>query len=73
MGGLEVLQAMKADSTLCRIPVVVLSGSDDPLDVSESYRLQAAAYLKKPDSLEGYTKLIRTFGEFWLQVALLPR
>lgn len=73
MSGHEVLASMKQDPRLSQIPVVVLSNSDDPGDVSESYRLQAAAFLQKPDSLEGYAQLVQAFSDFWLRVALLPR
>lgn len=71
MSGFETLAALKEDPSLCSIPVIVLSNSDDPRDVEESYRRHAAAFLSKPRDLEGYATLIQIFSDFWLRVALL--
>jgi CheY-like chemotaxis protein/DNA-binding XRE family transcriptional regulator len=48
MHGLEVLRRMKSDRRLKRIPVVVLSGSQNNRDIQEAMRLGANAYLIKP-------------------------
>ena len=72
MSGLELLERLKWSDSLKHIPVVVLSGSQDQSDVTESYRLHAAAFLRKPEDLDGYAELVRAFSNFWLKVALMP-
>jgi CheY-like chemotaxis protein len=48
IGGLEVLRRIKADEKARHIPVVVLTGSQNDLDISESRRLGAVTYILKP-------------------------
>jgi CheY-like chemotaxis protein len=48
IGGLEVLRRIKADEKARNIPVIVLTGSQNDLDISESRRLGAATYIVKP-------------------------
>lgn len=48
IGGLEVLRRIKADEKARNIPVVVLTGSQDDLDITESRRLGATTYIVKP-------------------------
>jgi len=71
--GLEVLRAIKADRRCSRIPVIVLSMSNDPADIDESYARQASAYLQKPETYEGWQDLVRSFTDYWLKVVLLHR
>jgi CheY-like chemotaxis protein len=71
-GGKEVLQELKADDDLKRIPVVVLTSSDAEEDVVRSYELHANAYLTKPVDFDGFLEVIDTLEEFWLEVVKLP-
>ncbi len=48
MDGREVLKAMKEDSTLSVIPVVVFTSSDDERDDLDSYKYKANSYVTKP-------------------------
>jgi DNA-binding response OmpR family regulator len=48
MNGLDVLKAMQADAALSRIPVWILTASENPLDRELSLRLGAAGYVTKP-------------------------
>ena len=66
--GLEVLQEMKDDGGLRRIPVVVLTSSQAEEDVVRSYDLQASAYVTKPVDLKGFAKIVKAIDSFWFSV-----
>jgi CheY-like chemotaxis protein len=70
--GLEVLAEIKADRKLRRIPVIVLTTSDNPDDVLKAYDLQASCYITKPSSLEEIDRVIRSIKDFCLTVVKLP-
>ena len=71
-GGREVLAEIKRDPALKTIPVVVLSTSSAPLDVTEAYELHANCYVTKPIDLQELFETIGAIGKFWLQLAKLP-
>ncbi len=71
--GHEVLMAMKADGRLRHIPVLVISGSDNPTDVDWAYSNQVSCYLKKPADLDHYFTMVRAIKELWFRFAVLPR
>ena len=70
--GFEVLQELKADSVLRRIPVVVLTTSQLENDVLAAYDLHANCYLNKPVSLEAFIQLVQAIEDFWLKQVRLP-
>jgi chemotaxis family two-component system response regulator Rcp1 len=70
--GREVLSDIKGDPDLKRIPVVVLTTSDDEYDILESYNLHANAYVTKPLDLDQFLKIVRQIEGFWLTVVSLP-
>ena len=70
--GLEVLAAIKNDPALQQIPVVVLTSSESPDDVSGAYELHANSYLTKTADLYEYFAKIRALEEFWLTTVRLP-
>jgi len=65
MGGKEFLRKIKADPALAAIPVVILTTSDSDKDILESFRLQAAGYIKKPVSIDGLEEVMRTLTDYW--------
>ncbi len=67
--GSEVLAAIKGDSRLSSVPVVVFSGSDHPRDIALAYELRANAYVVKPDDLAGYESVVEAITSFWLTTA----
>jgi chemotaxis family two-component system response regulator Rcp1 len=71
--GREVLQEIKADDTLRRIPVVILTTSEAERDICRAYDLHANCYIKKPSDLDEYLDVIRACENFWLHVVRLPR
>lgn len=71
-GGLEVLEEMKADASLRRIPVVVLTTSDAEKDILSSYDMHANAYIKKPVDFDQFVAVVRQIDEFFVSVVILP-
>ena len=70
--GREVLQEMKTDETLRRIPVIVLTTSAAERDVLRSYDLHVNCYITKPIDLDEFITVVRSIEGFWLSVVRLP-
>ncbi len=70
--GFEVLAEIKEDSSLKRIPVVILTTSDSEQDILETYDLHANCYITKPVDLSQFTKVVQTIEDFWLAIVKLP-
>lgn len=65
MNGLEFLKVVKADEQLKEIPIVVLTTSDDPLDIKESFRLGVAGYMTKPADSNKFIEKIEGLNHYW--------
>lgn len=72
MNGLEVLAAMKADSNLKNIPVVMVTSSREEPDLIKSYELGVNAYMVKPVDFQQFMDAIKALGFFWAVVNELP-
>ena len=70
--GREVLEEVKTDEDLRRIPVVILTTSAAEADVLRSYELHANCYITKPVGLDAFLETIRSIEGFWLAVVRLP-
>jgi two-component system, chemotaxis family, response regulator Rcp1 len=70
--GREVLQEIKNDDELKRIPVVVLTTSKAEEDVLRTYNLHANCYVTKPVDLEKFIVVVKSIDVFWLTVVTLP-
>mgnify|MGYP002760981558 CR=1 FL=1 len=70
--GWDVLEEIKEDPDLSRIPVIVLTSSEAEEDIVKSYELQANAYLTKPVDFQGFLDIVHGFEEFWLSVVKMP-
>ena len=70
--GREVLQEIKNDDKLKRIPVVILTTSKAEEDVLKSYNLHANCYVTKPVDLEQFIVVVKSIDMFWLTVVTLP-
>jgi two-component system, chemotaxis family, response regulator Rcp1 len=73
MDGRELLATIKEDKALKRIPVVVLTTSEDERDVLRSYNLHANCFITKPVHLERFLEVVRSIEDFWLTIVRLPR
>ena len=67
LGGLEVLQQIKASRELKEIPVVILSTSEAEADVAAAYALHANGYLIKPVGAARIASMIEALVTYWLK------
>lgn len=72
MDGREVLEEIKSDPKLRRIPVVILTTSADERDVIRSYDLSANCYMTKPVGASQFLELVQLIHQFWLVAVKLP-
>lgn len=70
--GREVLEEIKADPQLRRLPVIVLTSSSAEEDILRSYDLHANAYVTKPVRLQEFIDAVRAIEDFWLSVVRFP-
>ncbi|KYP15294.1 response regulator [Flavihumibacter sp. CACIAM 22H1] len=63
--GHEVLQFIKQQPALIFIPVVILTTSSSPLDITQSYQAHTNSYLTKPTEAEEFNKMVIALIEFW--------
>lgn len=66
--GLEVLQKIKADERSRRIPVVVLTSSQEDRDIVESYKLGVNSYVSKPVEFDDFINAVSTLGFYWMSI-----
>lgn len=71
MSGLDILSRIKGDEHLKRAPVVVLTTTDDKLEIQRCYDLGCNVYVTKPVEYEGFANAIRQLGLF-LAVMQVP-
>ncbi len=72
MDGREVLQKIKKDENLKRIPVVVLTTSQAEEDILKSYDLNANCFVTKPVDLDQFMEVIKSIKNFWLSIVKYP-
>lgn len=72
MGGIEFLQIAKKDEALKRIPVVVLTTSEEQEDKVESFQLGVAGYMRKPVDYPNFVEMIRAIDAYWT-ISELPQ
>lgn len=65
MGGIEFLQAVKQDAALRRIPVVVLTTSEEQQDKVASFDLGVAGYIRKPVDYRQFVEAMRSIDAYW--------
>ena len=71
MSGTEILSRIKSDERLHRVPVVVLTTTDDKVEIQRCYDLGCNVYITKPVNYESFADAIRQLGLF-LSVIQLP-
>lgn len=71
--GWTLLASLKAHPRYQRIPVIILSHSQEPADVDRSYALGAASYVIKPRTTHQWITCLYTFRRYWWEVVSLPK
>ena len=70
--GFEVLKQVKSDARTSRIPVVLLTSSNQEKDILKSYQLGVNSYIVKPVEFELFVKTVGGMGLYWLLLNQLP-
>ncbi|MCK5173294.1 MAG: response regulator [Planctomycetes bacterium] len=72
VGGIEVLEKLRLNSRLRKIPVIVLTTTDDPKEVAICHTLGCSMYIVKPVEYDNYIDAIRKIGQF-LSIIEIPQ
>ena len=72
MDGLEVLQRIRSEEELKRLPVVILSSSREESDLARSWDLGVNAYVVKPVDIHQFFNAVKTLGTFWAVINQAP-
>ncbi|GAB3958791.1 response regulator [Spirosoma harenae] len=70
--GLEILMNLKINKEWASIPVIILTGGDDPYKAKLAYQLGAQTVIKKPDRYEQLLELLQVVRQYWFTMAYLP-
>ena len=71
LDGVETLRQLKADPRTAKIPVIMLTTTDDPREVEHCYELGCNIYITKPVEYERFCDALRELGMF-LQFVAVP-
>lgn len=71
LNGVQVLEKVKKDARLRHIPVIVLSTSQQEMDIRQCYDSGASSYIVKPVALDGFIRMLRRIDEYWFQTVQL--
>lgn len=66
--GLQVLKRIKVNNSTKHIPVVILTTSDNDIDIKSAYEYHVNSYLVKPTSFQDFSRLINELGIYWLLI-----
>lgn len=70
-GGIEVLEEIKANPDLKRIPVIVLTTSNDDKNIESAYAVHANCYITKPVDFDKFSDVIKSIVNYWATVVKL--
>lgn len=70
--GVEVLRQLKADPRTDKLPVIMLTTTDDPREVERCYELGCSSYVTKPIEYDRFVEAVRRLGLF-LAIVEVPR
>lgn len=70
--GFELLNFVKTNQRLLKIPVVILTASEAEQDVIRSYQLHANCYICKPIEMDNFFKIVQNITNFWFSIVKLP-
>ncbi len=70
--GLEVLRRIRGNERTKRLPVVILTSSDEESDLVEGYQLGANSYVRKPVDFAEFSDAVKNVGLYWLLINRTP-
>lgn len=70
--GHRVLQILKSDPEFKKIPVIILTTSNNEHDITGSFEEGANSYVQKPITFEELLKAIKGLKEYWFEISTLP-
>lgn len=70
--GIEVLRAVRSNERTRRVPVVIMTSSQEERDLAQSYELGVNSYVVKPVDFNALTELARQAGYYWLAINRTP-
>lgn len=73
VNGIEVLRVLKADLRTKKIPIVVLTSSNEDPDIQECYGLGVNSYVVKPVNFDSFLKAVADVGLYWLLINQAPK
>lgn len=71
--GHEVLTEIKGDESLRRIPVIILTTSEDEKDIFKTYEHHANSFITKPVDMDGFLTIVKAIEGFWFTIVKLPK
>lgn len=72
VNGTEVLEQIKLDSELKKIPVVVMTSSKENSDIDRCYELGVNSYVVKPIDFEQFTRVTKEISMYWVLINEIP-
>ncbi|MCP3941659.1 MAG: response regulator [Desulfobacteraceae bacterium] len=69
--GVQVLEQIKADSNLKKLPVIMITTTDDPREIVNCHAMGCSNYITKPIDYENFVNAVRQLGLF-LSVVQVP-
>jgi len=72
VGGLEVLQQLRADARTKYVPVVILTSSREQRDINACFDSGANSYIRKPVDFEQFLSAVKQIGAYWLLLNISP-
>lgn len=72
LNGLEALEQIRNHEPTKFLPVIVLTSSDEEIDIITSYRLGANSYIRKPVDFDQFTQSIVSLGLYWMVLNVSP-
>jgi CheY-like chemotaxis protein len=71
--GMQILQWMRAQGEIRRIPVVVLTSDESPRTIDAAYDLGANSYLVKPGNATDIARMVQTIQQYWVKLNEPPQ
>jgi CheY-like chemotaxis protein len=72
IGGIEVLETLKKDNLLKKIPVIMITTTDNPTEIETCHQLGCNSYIVKPIDYEKFIDVVKRLG-FFLKIIQIPK